>query len=83
MKQKGNRLNISESELLEYIQGQINPAEIRPAGFGITAGEYRVNFNPPLAFSTARRQLNGLVESGKLKSKQMTERGHLVTVFYK
>lgn len=58
-----------ETELLEYIQGQIYTAEIRPAGFGITAGEYRAKIKPSPAFSTARRQLNGLVESGKLKSK--------------
>jgi hypothetical protein len=81
MSQSANRLNISETELFEYIRNQSKTTEKRPAGFGITTAEYAKASER--AFSTSRRILGELVKSGKLKSKQMIERGHIVTVYFK
>ena len=81
MNRSANRLNISETELLEYIQAQSDTTERRPVGFGITTAEYAKASER--AFSTSRRILGELVKSGKLKSKQMIERGHIVTVYFK
>ena len=83
MKQSANRLNISESDLLSYINKTMPPTTDRPNGFGITSTEYALSFTPPKAWTTARRILQQMVKSGKLKSKQMIENRHIVTVYYK
>ena len=83
MKQKENQLNISDSELLEYIESQATVCQSRPPKFGLTATEYAMSKNPPLAFSTARRILGRLVLDGKLKTSKMKEGGRIVTVYHK
>ena len=80
MKQNANQLNISENELLEYINSQAI-TENRPAGFGITCAEYAHAMS--IAFTTARRILKNQVASERLQIKTMKENGHIVTVYYK
>ena len=70
-----------ENELLEYINKEANHKERRPPGFGITMPEYSVVTG--MAFTTARRALQQLVKDGKLKTKQMIQDSHIVTVYYK
>jgi len=74
-------IKAAEDDLLDYINKQSNKVETRPAGFGITTPEYVKASGR--AFTTARRQLMSLVKNGKLQSKPMIERGHIVTVYYK
>lgn len=81
MKPNANQLNISESELLEYIDTSLSLLRARPAGFGITVSEYcdAKNVSP----STARRRLKALVKTGKLKSENMQINGYLTVVYSK
>ena len=81
MKQNEKHLDLSESELLEYINQAIDATPIRPAKFGITVMEYCAS--QKMAFTTGRRMLGKLVSSGKLKAQRMKENGHLVTVYCK
>lgn len=83
MKPNANQLNISDVELLEYINKAGNVVPERPEGFGITAGEYCGGQKPPVAFSTGRRVLSKLVAAGKLKQQRMKQNGHIITVYHK
>ena len=79
MKRNANRLNISENELLEYIQSHARP--LRPEGFGITAQEYMEKSH--VGYDAAKRLLNGLVKIGKLKKQVMIQNCRPYNVFYK
>lgn len=81
MKQSANQLNISETELLEYITQNTQATERRPDGFGITLNEYVAKTNIPK--TTARNRLKEMIEAGKLQKKQMVWQGHEQTVYYK
>lgn len=81
MKQNANQLNISENELLEYINGLVEVTPERPQGFGITATEYARAHG--MGHNKARLLLDNLVKDGKLKSQEMRDRGHKGRVYHK
>lgn len=81
MKQKGNRLNISENELLEYLDQHIPVVPTRPDGFGITAKEF--SLIKRIGLNSAKKALDRLVRENKLKVQQMKRGGFLSHVYYK
>jgi hypothetical protein len=81
MKQSANRLNISEKELLEYINSVAPVVPVRPKGFGITSREYSIASR--VDQSTAKRILDKLAKTGNLKVQTMKYKGHILSVFYK
>lgn len=72
-----------ENDLLAYINKHAEAVAERPVGYGITKSEFAQSQNPPLAFTTAARMLNKLVEEKKLQTKHMKQNGHIVTVYFK
>jgi len=81
LKPKENRLNISENELMEYIDKQANIVPVRPVGFGVTCTEYAERHS--IGFGAAQAILERLVKEGKLQKQEMKYNRHKGQVYFK